>query len=86
MEHQSCMVTVRNLMRKALDILYDENSSEKTIAMLMQVILACLAFKRTLLMDKTQLKEMVEDIKHEKEMLEFEDLSSNVNDSQRVFR
>jgi hypothetical protein len=52
----------------------------------MHVILAILAFKRTLLMDKTHLKEMVEDIKHEKEMLEFEDLSLNVNDSQRVFR
>jgi hypothetical protein len=86
-EHQSCMVGIYNLLRKAWDIIYNENSSEKAVANAMHCVLACLAFKRTLLMDKTQLKVMNEEIKHEAEALELEAaMSDSRHSSQRVFQ
>jgi hypothetical protein len=68
MEHQSCMVGVRNLIRKAWNIIYDENSSEKAVANAMHLVLECLSFKRALLMDKTDLRVIEEQIRNEAEI------------------
>jgi DNA-binding CsgD family transcriptional regulator len=68
-EHQSCMAAVAKLLRKAWDIINDEHSSEKAVANAMHTVLDCLRFKRALLMDKTDLRVIEEQIRNE--ALEF---------------
>jgi hypothetical protein len=62
------MVNLTKLLRKAWDITENEESSEKAIANAIHVTLDCLAFKRQLLLDKTDLKFMEEQIRNEAEL------------------
>jgi hypothetical protein len=84
---QSRMAAVTKLLRKAWDIINDEHSSEKAVNNAMHIVLDCLRFKRALLMDKTDLRAIEEQIRNE--ALEFNRWSQSPEldklNSQRVF-
>lgn len=84
-EHNSCMVAVSNLLRKAWDIINDATSSDKAVANAMRLVLDCLSFKRALLMDKTDLRVIDEQIRNEAMELNSSSSLSLGSSGQRVF-
>ena len=74
-EHNSLMVGITKLPRKAWDILEDEKSSEKAIANAMHLILNCYDFKRSLLVDMPDIQGIHQSVTKHQQELELQSLS-----------
>jgi hypothetical protein len=80
-EHESLMVGVKRVLKKAWDIVNDEYSSEKAVASALHIVMDCYAFKRQLLMDSTYIAPAVRDFIEEQQR----ELYLPSPQSQRVF-
>jgi hypothetical protein len=89
-EHESLMIGIRGVLKKAWDIVNDEHSTEKAVSNALHVVLDCYAFKRQLLMDITHIAPAIRDfVEEQREELDLRSpraiISGSDRDSNRVF-
>jgi hypothetical protein len=83
-EHESLMIGLRSVLKKAWAIVNDEHSTEKAVSNALHLVLDCYAFKRQLLMDVTYIAPAIRDFIEEQQR-ELCPPSSQSPQSQRVF-
>lgn len=64
-EHESLMIGIRSVLKKARTIINDERSTEKAVSNALHLVLDCYAFKRQLLMDITYIALAIRDFVEE---------------------